>query len=57
MPTQEIKRKFSRRGRRTEFAHLANVGLSAVSMWLSGKSPSARLDALAKAWTPAPSKP
>ncbi|MFB3816162.1 MAG: helix-turn-helix domain-containing protein [Candidatus Methylomirabilales bacterium] len=58
MPSKRVKRKFFRadgrpiRGRQAQFAVLAGVYRSAVSQWLSGKSPSERLDRLAKDWNP-----
>ncbi len=58
MPNKQVKRKFFRadgrpiRGRQAAFAGFANVYRSAVSQWLSGKSTSGRLDALAREWDP-----
>ena len=52
MPTEKVKRKFRKRGRQRAFAQVAGVYPSAVSQWLKGKSPSARLDKLAREWNP-----
>lgn len=56
MPTEKVKAKFRKRGRQGAFARLAGVYPSAVSQWLKGKSPSARLDRLARNWRPTQSE-
>lgn len=52
MPSKKVVRKFLEYGRRSEFARVAGVTRTTVSLWLRGLRPSPRLDALAREWKP-----
>ena len=52
MIPQYVKQKFSKRGRQAAFARFAGVTEATVSLWIDGRTVSARLDRLAREWDP-----